>query len=632
MLQITSFYAKNFRGLGEVVLENLSPCWFLTGLNGSGKSSVLNAIQVVLNGRCYDRAGTRIQMEQLIGPNGRQADVELGVLVGATPMKLVATIQVRGMKLLGCDATGTPVLGGSPNEVRATLCKRAGLQMELLEATTSPYSMLVSKDLSVTLGNLLGGELDQAMLEAFCGGRWDWFRRFLKDHAIPCASTEHLALVGDAAEDVRKAVNKRIKELATEMSTPAPTAPQARNGDPMSVEDITLVERTLTTMSAERDQLIGERGAAGSGRSAEDIAAERARLVRTEVSLAAQADALREQVNAAIELKETHETALRDILHRQSQARAAIQESESTLKKWSSGLCNGVCGKKLAKDKIEELVGPARVELEDSKGALAELDESEAKKKQSREEAQVSIARLRPELGQLDTRLQDIRTQIAALDRERPSSARTAQEISASINETEQRIATGRAVLDTLRAMKAREELVFEKSRLDVQKENLDWAVVQFRDGAALNVLCQGGRAEFETRCNEQLAAFGFEMSVSVAGKEAEVRIRRIGAGRWVPVSQVSNGEYTLAQLAVALGFGADGPILIDSVDALDGQRRSVFFQRLMAMQPAGSVVLAGAWSRAQVPDMAELQQVFAPVGVVWMERGAVGAPAEVAA
>lgn len=108
--------------------------------------------------------------------------------------------------------------------------------------------------------------------------------------------------------------------------------------------------------------------------------------------------------------------------------------------------------------------------------------------------------------------------------------------------------------------------------------------------------------------------------------------MRRTGADRWVPVAQASNGEYTLAQLAVALGFGGDGPILIDSVDALDGPRRSVFFQRLMAMQPAGSVVLAGAWSRAQAPDVEELQGVFAPVGVVWMERGAVGVPVEVAA
>lgn len=118
----------------------------------------------------------------------------------------------------------------------------------------------------------------------------------------------------------------------------------------------------------------------------------------------------------------------------------------------------------------------------------------------------------------------------------------------------------------------------------------------------------------------------GFCNDPTVDGKMCTVLMGRTGQ-RLVPVTQVSEGEFVLAQAAVAFGWDTQTPVLIDGLDKLDGGLKGAIFQvlseRLANSQTTESIWLAGAYGLGGDPDLDALAAALAPFGVVWVENGA---------
>jgi hypothetical protein len=374
------------------------------------------------------------------------------------------------------------------------------------------------------------------------------------------------------------------------------------------------------------------------------------------------ADALRERMNLAETAKHAHEAERRDLMQQESNLRGLrltaaetkLHRAEMALQEFANGVCPR-CNTKLGKAKLAELTGPADSEAAEAReevGALtteqSALQEQIQDAGRAYDDATATYQRLCQEFSVADTAARDADAAVTALERDRPAIYQlpanitedlvTAEAvvialerempatdadpaaIAAEMEETEGAIKRGETALATLREIAKRDELQRQIAAHTEDAEFLSWCCETFRDGVARNRLGADGQALFVARCNETLARFGYVLSIERNGKEITLRMQKENKVA-VPVSQVSDAELVIAQLALADAFGAGGIRLIDAVDCLDGRYKPVILDWLASADRFGTAVIAGAWGQT-IPDdeaFGDLQAALDPVRVLWM-------------
>jgi len=634
-MRITSLQIKNFRGLREVRIPALPPRVFWTGLTGAGKTSIQQAVQAVLWGHVYDHRGKALKVAELVGPRGKQASVELGVEVHGQPMvaKWSATARESGLTV---ERQNQPALAGSPREVRADLWDIIGMPAEPAECAGNPRAYLTCREVGDLLAGLGGAEVNQDKLTIELGAHADWFGSYCRAGGLAYDTQEALAAIGDSVVQCRRDLKHEIQKLEQEIADlQDATLPADGEGRPISTDSLAQVNIHLDVLMETRDKLQRELGASEGKRSAASIAND-LKQAQAEVDLTRAREA--EESRAESECRATYEKwskQVSDARNRESELRGQLALAEGSLKKAQRALDEigdqercPYCNRKLTDVTKAKMVAPLQKDADAARAEQIKLDKLKVaceraieEGKRSLEAARDRLDTARETLGEAQSDLTRAEARVAALKAERPASERTADEIQADIATIDERIATGRLILQSLHRVDQRRMLQAELAEHQAELEQLEWAVTAFEKGAIQKALGADGQRLFIDRCNQQLEPFGYQLAVQVTGTDATVLMGRTG-GQMIPVSQVSEGEFVLAQLAVAMGFAGDGGlVMVDGLDKLDARHKGRVFETL-AQCAAGTIWLAAAYGLPGDPDLAMMSEALAPVGVIWVANG----------
>ena len=621
-MRITKLALGNFRGVKELQLSDLPGTVFLCGLNGAGKTSVQNAVQHALCGRCYDQRGARIKVADLIGPHDKAAVIWLQIEHNGETYVVDCRITKSGTGIIA-TRNETSRISGSPDEVRAALWACWGIDPTHAECALNPRAFLLSDDLTTLLGSLGSGVTREA-IETAAGDHYSWL---MDSYKLPeTTNTETLRGIGDDAYKQRTAVNAELKSTRDAIARIGiVNVPKDGNGNPLSPKQIPGAQKLLAELRSQRDELLQERGRAAASVDAptdDDI-----NLATLQLSAAKKtADELKSVYESACG---AHEKATAELKSAQEK-QAGISYKQSLLPKPKAargieGDTCPTCGTTLTDElraEIQEKNDAADHETrqesvklnKQNEAALADITKArEACKKAESARSEANAALIKP-----NAEVQELRANLAALNARRAAvSARPVDDIDADISAIETRIESGESVVAALVRVGEISALNARLSELEETHTHLEWAISAFRDGALLNELSSGGQAEFLERANAWLADYGYALETFVDGSEIVVLMGRIG-GLPVPVNFVSDGELILAQRAVAFGVGTGGIVAVDGLDRLDGYKKGGMFGE----SSDGTLLISAAWGLGSEPDLPALAAAIAPAALVWMQDG----------
>lgn len=627
---ITSIRITNFRGIKSADIRDLPNNLLCLGFNGQGKTSLINALQFALYGRCFDQTGARIQNQDLIGADGNKAEIMLGIDIDGTPIEYAVTLNAKGASL-AITTGGKPFVSGRIDEARAAFWKRAGVDQKHAECAGNPRAYLLGKELSTLLAQLGGSEIPQDALTEFCGANADWFADFTKRVAVAPDSVANIKAIGKAAYDERAIVNAGIKNLSRELEDlPAPMS--YKKGATLKG-----AQQLIAQIRTERDELLQELGRVGVGRCAEEISAELeakraehdkasadyATMVQESVALSANLD----KAQAALSDAQTaHATAMQRVNELQYQLKAVDMQYAKFME--NPEACPA-CRRPYTENQKNSYLLPITKEQERVKPELdvasTEVDAALINLQPARNDVKAmteTLSKSKEAIQDLVHWIKTITADIQRLENESPVVAESKDAIQDRIAELGDRIKKGEETIHAIQVESERARITGKLESLQAEQAYLQWAVDVFRDGEALNTLGSNGQQVFIGQCNEVLIRYGYELAVDTSGGELRLLFGRVGVAE-NPVSQVSDGELLIAQFAVAEAFCAGGlaPVIIDGLDGLDSTNKSLMIQGLAEACP-GTIVFTSAWGVGAQPDCAALAGALAPTGVVWVEDG----------
>jgi len=636
MVTIDNVKIKNFRGIESATLENLPTGLFLTGLNGAGKSSLIQAIRMLIWGRVFDVNGNRLKNLDLVGDHGKEATVEVGLTLNGKQceqLTMSMTIKAGHAAVTVFDKHNRVKFAGDPREVRRMFWDYIGANSRHAECAGNPKTYVTSKELGDVLSEMLVGDIDRKQLMATAGDHAKWLEQW-----PGLDSLESLKSIGQAAYTRRTDINRDIKMVETKIAELETTEiPCSTNGTPLNVADLSNVRDRIRVISAERDALLEERGRLSEGgMTADRLDAKRAevrdRIAKIEDKIAplqTQVDSLeREQEACGAEIKELGDK-LSDLHGQSAQAENILNQAKTQRAKLADGAICPTCKRRLGEKARKELLSPMDDTIAEANTKLGTLLDREHTFNQLiedrnalRKKAVQEVEAVYEKLGPLAADLREAHPELKQLAALIPCSNRSREDIEVEIDKLDKRIRHGLDVEKALSLLKEFGQHQSHLADLGAEKSHLDWAVNALHDGALFKKFMVDDLGIFEKRCNEQLRAYGYELAVDVGGKTVTVMLGHTGAAKR-PVAQASKGEQALTQIAVATAFADNGIVLIDDLDGLDGKFKPIIFQQLeTAFAEYGTIILAGAWGLRQEPDIDQLTKAMRPTGVVWINDG----------
>ena len=608
---IRSINIKNFRGLQEASLGDLSGRLFVTGMNRAGKTPLLNAVQFAFSGVVYGQDDKRMQLAELVGPWGREACIEVGMEIDGEPLVLEVTVQPKRQQCRVMRENGGEVIVGTPDEVRTALWKRMGKDFARVHAGIHPRAYLLSREILQHVAKLSGG-IDAEQLVALCGIHWEWLESFAAARRLKLDSPEALAKLGDAAYAARTEANRSAKRIATQLEGDGLLAGQEREFMP---EDLPDLRANLAELRNERDTLQRQLGAATGVHTQEEIDAG---IVEAEAALAA----LKAPPVSSANLKEKREEISK--IHSEEKLHAGkLFERKEVLEKQIAAIkgsqCCPTCKRAYKGKDIEKLLAP--------------LEEDLAKVSAQYAEKVPYVKSLLDSLPPLDERIHDARSEEdgynaekrrieARLEAFRACAPRVdTSDIQGDIAVLDGRIAKGEAIIQEIVAHQQSEEKRRELDRLYAEIEHLNWAVAAFQNGDVTNQLTGDARDTFVAEVNACLARFN--QQIAIVGEQGYLNIFLINDGKRIPISSAGDSELLIVQLAVAEAFG-QGLVVLDRLEQLDGDRKATFFEALGELE--SDFVLAGVWGLGGAEELEEqicgLAEYIAPVDVAVVSAG----------
>lgn len=623
-MKITGLKISNFVEVKSFDLKGLTGTTLLTGENGVGKTTILNAISFAFGFEARDVRGIAIKNKELIGPNGDSASVTIPMEIGDRKLKLIASVgKDRTIEIEDIERKQPAFLGAKGiGQTYEALYLAMDVDPKHLECSLSPRAYLLGPDLGNILADLCAGEWTLADVESAAGEHWDYLKsRFF------AAKNPDLESIGKLAFTQRTDVKKALTHLKSEMERIGDVeCPESRDGKRMDESHIPVIQEALKGLQAQRDALIAEKARVEAGtvdRRPELEAAKSAALVDLEIAAA-------EKEKASRAYKESQDTlasaskALSTVKDAHSKAGAEFERATTEVASIEkNGHKCDRCGHEMTPDEFAGIRNAASGNLDAAKAALDAINLNEAKGQfdgfeQGSNQAREASHKATAEYDRLVAENNRIDAELERLGAAKPS--RSIELIQTELESTEERIEVGTKKLHDLIDWTNRNNLAKQAIETEANVRHLDWAVAAFKEGEFLKSRLSGNLHVFEDACNEKLSPFGYSLKVVVDGKTANVWLQK-GDHRSAPIARCSKAELVLAGYAVATAFAKASPICIDDMDAMFSETKSKFIAQLKARDMGESPIFAsGAWTAGNV-DMEPITKYLTNAKVVWVGK-----------
>lgn len=622
---IDSLQIENFRDIDTFALEPGAGATLLIGPNGTGKSSVIEAIRLALYGwnAWTDRRGGGAMT--LVRDGAKQSTVNLMLSHRDRSFGVSLTIYAHGkqaMKWECVDGDGVNV------ENREALWSAIGVPREKAEAISYIEDALETGAFGNLLSAALCDSLPLSRVLDHCGEHGEWFAAFAKKYALrdtPNAS-DHEAL-GVKAYELRTSRKRELKERAPELADTFVTAPVFPDGTRVSETDIPRMQRRADELAKAREALIEERGRCSLGlRSAATIAKELdAATIRHDKAYNAHRDALAESERLCAALENAREN-VRALTNKESSTRGEITRLEMTVNVFKDGVCPK-CQTKLPKAKLVELTGDTEAHLAKLRVEHASLNDEIETSKRERDDTETVYRDAATKAVKLQEAANAESAVVTRLQNEAAAPVRDTAAVNADIEAVDAETEQVNGFISAWQAYKGREDLAAFLASLETDIAHLDWCVESFKDGVLLKSLAATDkRRRFVDALNVELAAFGYACELQQDKKRLDLLLGRLGGVRR-PFLQCSRGEQCLAEIACALVYGGGrAPVLIDNVERLYTPHDETLRKRLQTID--STVILAGAMGRVRKEALDKVRGAWGNTQIVWMERRDDGAKA----
>ena len=594
-MHIASIQISNFRGI-EKFECNFGPVALLYGPNGAGKTTVLDAIRFVLTGVVRDQAGAGIELKRLVGPWGDRALVCVTLTDGKKHLKV--TVKFNATKsALETD----PPLPGKAAEQRLGIWSYFGLDPKRERLALDPLALLLGDDLLVGLSG--DTNIDQKKLAGLFGKQWDKTHGLLSKYKLAIRTTSDVERVGDALYDLRTKVNRQVKTLAATLEQNVVTQPTTKKGTPLTAEERPKIEAKIQSLLHDRNAVMERLGQAGRGRSQAEIDAD-----------IAQADqAVREHtknrpmvaLEPAYPEKPSDYVSATDLL--------ALKEAWDTARAAVLALGDGVhedvcptCKRALDEETINALkqgISEAHRKHAQAKGEYGDAEKIyraseayQAKCDEIRKNWERANAQAKAEWEAKDRQLK----QALAVLRKEVAATETPESLKEEYERIQRTMEEGQELLTKLDAWLSYQRDKADCIRLEQESEFITWTLGILRDPASKKALGEDESSAFEENMNDIMNMFGYQIRCNWA--DSVIEMSELGDDRWRTLSEVSAGELTLAQVAVADAYGGEGLALIDRFEGVDAENSATVWNLLRF--PVGGRVLAQTADTIDVRDV----------------------------
>lgn len=642
-MKIRSLKIKNFRGIREVNVTDAALHMMVIGYNGSGKTSILDAIRAVLVGRVQDRNGN-LQIAQWIGPHAKSASVDIEFVEKGE--RFTAKMRVQKTVALEIERDGLPPISGTPKEARAALWDILGVNQKHRECGLTPTAFLIGDEIGQMISDLGGASVDQAKLDGILGENSEWFRRYAASIKQPCDSVDGLLAIGANMFTCRTGKKALRDEKQRQFDAAADLQnPVNRQGKVVTTEQRPQVMEAIAKMKRDRDAFIEARGAIKNDSAAEQI--ERAKNELNAIDLeplrAAESSAITEyqnlvnRVNSSQAAIRIREQAIADRTSQKTAATAELKAIESA-KPPLSGKCP-TCGADVPKSvtdaamtERDEKISAIQERIADHEAFLTEASEELKTMKHNfealstkAESARKASLEASTAVSNAQRRIHDLNETISAASADEDEEPQlTEEEINSSIATLDASIEAATTALNTLNSIASRDAIEAEIAALSQEIDRLSWAIPLFHNdkksnhASALNGLSGNEQQDFIDRVNARLEPFNKRIGLLKGEKTLIVTFGGTDSDTMIPIAQASGAEILLAEWAVAAAFvGDDGLILLDEFNRLDGLNRPLL---TYAMQECESGIwAAAAYSIPSEPDLEAIRSALDPIGVVWV-------------
>lgn len=609
-MQIRSLFITNFCGLDSFEIADAANVVLVTGLNATGKTTVLNAIRFLLQAPCYDQAGTRLTQAELVGPYAEQAVVQATVEHDGKTHTMTASTGAKGQterNIKLADILGAEH-GVPEREHRIGLTPAAWLYTgEIQEALL--YSLLTHEDIE---------------------GVWPEFSediRFGLETFDACDEYELATLreMGEQAYKLRRGNKKKAGELENAYSGPQFEPPKTKSGTVLTEEHRPKLQARISELRAKRDKLLRASGDPEQiQQQLDELEPELPTLIELRDTAKRQYEQARETYNALHE----RVTALNIATDDATQALNEVSRLQDQLNNLSQEAVCEHCGQTLPQEIVEKMKHDITAQLDKAETHKAECDEAvrnaEAAVKELAPDKEVEVAldncqdrisEAQQAFTEADRRVQSTQAKIDQL-RKQLENAVPADTSGDTVESLEERIKSGEDMLAGLDNVAEKDSKLQEAAELRAIIERQNRLVSYLRSDQLLKKLgLDADENDALGRVNGVLSG----IIGTLTNHEGELWLQRKGREEVVPLRRVSDSERVCLEFAVAAAFAAPYgiPVLVDRLEALDAVDRPTLLK--VAGNTPGSYWFAAAAQQKKQPDLEKFTQYFPNASIVWM-------------
>lgn len=601
-MHITDIKITNFRGIKKLCLDDLPAVLLLIGRNGTGKTTVLDAIRFALTGVVRDANGNALKLERLVGPHGSKGEIIIGLSDGKN--ELAVSVDFTASRSV---FSTEPPLPGKAAEQRLAVWKHFGLNPDHERLALDPLALLLGNDI---LDGLAGNEtISEEKLRFVFGDRYEQAVQLLSGYQLSLETTSDVDRIYNTCYDLRTKVNRAVKSLQDDVDRNGATHPLTAQGKKITKDDIPKIHERIRVLMQKRNELDGQIINAESGRTVDQISSE-LQASMTELSGLKQKPIkpFKKPEKPAVTVTEDELKRLQTAWHEVQKQHDKALDKVTTLAEQAGYADKGVCptcGQEIPPEvlaKLEQEIEKADAVYADAETALAVARKAYDKVTVTAQQEKSAICKWEQECAMLDRdhehavqdaehgykhEKQRLEFRIKELENEKP--AGDAKALQAEREKTQRTLENEQTILDGWRDWSRKQADVQELAKQSQTAELLSWMLGILKEPATMKALGGDQSTAFEIQMNDVLSIFGYRIRVN--WDSSCIEITEDAVEHWRPMSEASAGELTIAQIAIADVYGSTGLSLIDRFEGVDSDHASNVWNLLRA--PVGGRVIA---------------------------------------